>query len=77
MLRPLSIAVLLVTLSLAPAWAAEPWSFRPGGLWCDAHGVPINAHGGGILDFGGRYYWFGEHKVEGKIGNSLASEHSS
>jgi hypothetical protein len=32
--------------------------------------VHVNAHGGGVLDFGGRYYWFGEHKVEGEAGNS-------
>ncbi len=45
-------------------------SFRPGELWPDDKGVPINAHGGGVLDFEGRYYWFGEHKVEGEAGNS-------
>ena len=45
-------------------------SFRPGELWPDDRGVHVNAHGGGILDFEGRYYWFGEHKVEGEAGNS-------
>jgi beta-xylosidase len=64
------LALSLVTLPLARAWAAEPGSFKPGELWRDDRGVHINAHGGGILDFGGRYYWFGEHKVEGKIGNT-------
>lgn len=44
--------------------------FRPGLLWPDTDGVPINAHGGGILFHQGRYYWFGEHKVGGKLGNS-------
>ena len=39
--------------------------FRPGELWLDDKGIPINAHGGGILLHDGVYYWFGEHKVEG------------
>ncbi len=40
-----------------------------GGIWPDDHGVHINAHGGGILNDDGTYYWFGEHKVEGERGN--------
>ncbi|MBC7784251.1 MAG: family 43 glycosylhydrolase [Burkholderiales bacterium] len=44
--------------------------FRPGEIWPDDHGVHINAHGGGILVHQGIFYWFGEHKVEGKLGNS-------
>ncbi|MDD5509095.1 MAG: family 43 glycosylhydrolase, partial [Bacteroidales bacterium] len=42
---------------------------RPGELWLDNNGVPINAHGGGMLFDAGKYYWFGEHKVEGWKGN--------
>jgi hypothetical protein len=45
-------------------------SFKPGALWVDDHGVPINAHGGGILFHDGVYYWFGEHKIEEHINNS-------
>ncbi len=44
-------------------------SFTPGELWPDDKGVHINAHGGGILFHDGRYYWFGEHKTEGRAGN--------
>ena len=43
--------------------------FRPGELWSDEKGVPINAHGGGVLSHDGVYYWFGEHKIEGDAGN--------
>ncbi|MFL6636746.1 MAG: hypothetical protein ACJ8HJ_31010, partial [Massilia sp.] len=43
--------------------------FRPGALWPDDKGVHINAHGGGILEHDGVYYWFGEHKVAGTAGN--------
>jgi hypothetical protein len=40
-----------------------------GGLWLDNNGVHINAHGGGMLYQNDTYYWFGEHKTEGKGGN--------
>jgi hypothetical protein len=43
--------------------------FHPGALWPDNNGVHINAHGGGILHQDGKYYWYGEHKIEGKAGN--------
>ncbi|MFR9524363.1 MAG: family 16 glycosylhydrolase [Rikenellaceae bacterium] len=39
-------------------------SFKPAAIWTDTDGVHINAHGGGMLYHKGRYYWFGEHKVE-------------
>jgi hypothetical protein len=45
-------------------------SFVPGEKWFDTEGKIINAHGGGIVKYGKKYYWFGEHKIEGKIGNS-------
>lgn len=44
-------------------------SFSPGELWPDNNGIHINAHGGGILKHDGKYYWYGEHKTEGKAGN--------
>lgn len=43
--------------------------FRPGQIWLDTDGVPINAHGGGILRHEGTCYWFGEHKIAGVAGN--------
>jgi sucrose-6-phosphate hydrolase SacC (GH32 family) len=45
-------------------------AFAPGKLWNDNNGVHINAHGGGVLFHEGTYYWFGEHKVEGRVGNT-------
>ncbi len=38
---------------------------RPGEVWNDAAGQPINAHGGGVLWHEGVYYWYGEHKEGG------------
>ena len=45
-------------------------SFEPGAIWPDLNDKPINAHGGGVLLYDRRYYWFGEHKVAGEFGNT-------
>jgi beta-galactosidase len=37
-------------------------SFTPGSVWTDESGKMINAHGGGVIFFEGRYYWFGEKR---------------
>lgn len=72
----LALALLAAAL-LLPAGKAEAQTvnaadanFYPGAVWPDNNGVHINAHGGGILFQNGTYYWFGEHKIEGKKGNS-------
>lgn len=39
-------------------------SFNPGEIWLDTDGVPINAHGGGIIYHEGTYYWYGTHMHE-------------
>ena len=44
-------------------------TFKPGLPWLDNNGVHINAHGGGFIFSNNSYYWFGEHKTEGKAGN--------
>lgn len=40
--------------------------FQPGQPWLDAQGTHLNAHGFCLLDFGGRHYWYGAHKIPGK-----------
>lgn len=63
-------SVFAFALLLFPCFIfSQDRSFRPGQLWPDNKGVHINAHGGGILFQAGKYYWFGEHKVEGRGGN--------
>ena len=42
---------------------------KDGGIWPDNNGVHVNAHGGCVLAYGGRYWWYGEHKVASKAGN--------
>jgi len=48
---------------------SEKTAIKPGELWLDNNGVHINAHGGGMLFHHGKYYWYGEHKIEGVAGN--------
>lgn len=36
--------------------------FHPGARWYDTSGERIQAHGGGLLRAGDRWYWFGEQK---------------
>ncbi|KAL7533964.1 hypothetical protein ACHAXR_005555 [Thalassiosira sp. AJA248-18] len=35
---------------------------RPGSIFLDTKGIPINAHGGGFLFLNDTYYWYGEIK---------------
>jgi len=53
--------ICICLLSVAGARSQQVY-IRPGKVWNDQSGRPINAHGGGILLFEGRYYWYGEIK---------------
>lgn len=58
-----SAAVALSARAQTPAApAAKLATFRPGEVWLDTAGKPIQAHGGSILTVDGRYYWYGENK---------------
>lgn len=37
-------------------------SFRPGEIWTDTSGKPIQAHAGGVIHVDGIFYWYGENK---------------
>lgn len=56
----------LMTMGSADPIVAARTEFRPGQPWPDSRGVHINAHGFCLLDFEGRHYWYGAHKIEGK-----------
>lgn len=47
----------------------QNFSIKSGELWPDNNGIHVNAHGGGMLIHEGRYFWYGEHKIEGEAGN--------
>ncbi len=63
-LQPGRNVIVLLALLTTPSLlkAGEPSAFRPGEIWLDEAGKPINAHGGGMLFHGGTYYWYGENK---------------
>ncbi len=69
MLKKTTIFSLPAILFMTSCIAGRDVSFTPGEVWPDNNGVHINAHGGGVLLHGGKYYWFGEHKTEGTAGN--------
>ena len=70
-LTRLLFLALFSALGAAPLAAAAGFdAIKPGELWPDDKGIHINAHGGGILLHEGVYYWYGEHKIGGEIGNT-------
>ena len=58
MKRILSLSILLA-LSLLPM-SGQVTLNRAGEIWPDEAGQHINAHGGGVLQVGDVYYWYGE-----------------
>src|SRR5699024_6816948 len=44
-------------------------SFKPGEVWLDTNGAPIQAHGGGMMydEKTETYYWYGEDKTHGYL----------
>ncbi len=69
-IKALVLIFLYLLTAGVEAGLAQPYhAFHPGKVWLDDNGVPINAHGGGILYYEGTYYWFGEHKTAGRRGN--------
>jgi hypothetical protein len=54
-------SLLAATILAAPQTHAQS-PIRPGDVWADTDGKPINAHGGGVLYHEGTYYWYGELK---------------
>jgi hypothetical protein len=53
-----------IVLLSASAWGAA--EFRPGEVWLDTAGQPIQAHSGGILIQGSTNYWYGEDRTPGR-----------
>ena len=45
-------------------------SIRPGQVWLDTEGKPIQAHGFQITCIDGTYYWYGENKADALLGTT-------
>lgn len=64
------VAMACIVLVLLPSGASAQSKASPDKskvmvsdrAWNDVDGNYINAHGGGVLPYEGRYYWFGEHR---------------
>lgn len=65
----ISLLAILMAVLVIGGCSKPKGVFKPGQLWLDNNGVHLNAHGGGIMIHDNTYYWFGEHKTEGKAGN--------
>lgn len=65
-LQFLSGGAALTMISAAQTGGTQHDEFRPGQPWVDKRGALINAHGYCVIDFKGRHYWYGAHKIEGK-----------
>jgi hypothetical protein len=68
-----SFVFLIIALGIADKVSAQSKAkiqvqqyIFPAQEWLDNRGNAINAHGGGVLFYGGVYYWYGEHKLPGK-----------
>jgi hypothetical protein len=46
-------------------------SIKPGRIWLDTNGNPIQAHGFQVLEKDGTYYWYGENKEFTKRGSPI------
>jgi hypothetical protein len=58
-----SLAGSLLFISTVVLFAA-PLIVKPGESWLDNRGERIQAHGGGITQWKGTYYWFGEDRTQ-------------
>jgi hypothetical protein len=60
------ISILFLCVSAGAKSAADDQAVvRPGEVWLDDRGIPIQAHGGGVLRVDGTFYWFGEDRSPG------------
>ena len=46
-------------------------SIRPGEVWLDTEGKPIQAHGFQVTRIGDKYYWYGEDKTNTLFGTNM------
>src|ERR1700710_1468918 len=54
----------LAIATLPVAFQAQPTPIRPGEPWLDDRGQQIQAHGGGIIQLGKTWFWFGEDRSQ-------------
>ncbi|RYP14124.1 hypothetical protein DL767_010432 [Monosporascus sp. MG133] len=65
-----------ISLALLGASACAKY-IVPGARWRDTEGNLVNAHAGGIMVDQGKFWWYGEYKVEGQEEGGGVSVYSS
>lgn len=60
--RPPLLLFLFPLFLLCISLTAQTAGQENGAVWLDTDGKPVNAHGGGMLRYGNRWYWYGEFK---------------
>lgn len=63
-LKRLLVCCLTLWIGMTVLSAQSLESIEPGKKWLDTKGEHINAHGGGVLFYEGKYYWYGENRPE-------------
>ena len=59
-----------VSVQAVPMQPVTYHSVRPGEVWLDTNGKPIQAHGFQICEMDGTYYWYGENKADAIMGTN-------
>jgi beta-xylosidase len=66
------LATIAAALPGTAAFASAPKPvIRPGEVWLDTAGKPIQAHGASILQVGDTFYWYGENKERTLPGSGI------
>ncbi|MBK1856232.1 family 43 glycosylhydrolase [Verrucomicrobiaceae bacterium 5K15] len=60
-----AVLMCIVAVATTAANAQLRNEIKPGQVWNDTEGKPINAHGGCVIFHEGLYYWYGTHKIKG------------
>ncbi len=60
----LTTHVALAVSLMVVSGCASAQTIHPGDIWPDNRGDHIQAHGGGIIQLGNTYYWFGEDRSQ-------------
>ena len=62
--RLLAIGVAAMACFVGMKASAAVDTIKPGAVWLDDRGQPIQAHGGGVIQLGDTFYWFGEDRTQ-------------
>jgi hypothetical protein len=62
-------------LRLTPHY--DSWSGIQGKQWLDTNGVPIEGHGGQVVKFGNKWWWYGEDRTSGYNNQNGVAAYSS